>query len=180
MRCRVRGAWCRVLGAGCLVLGAWCLVAGCASSYGWRPSVPEDARTVTVPTFRNESNVSEAGAVAARQLLREFQREGTFKIRTAGNAAIEVQGVIKSVSPAMAAYNRRAGARVAAYDLSATAEISVIDKRKGKVLVDNRKYVASTTFTAGQDRTTAVRDASGRLMDDLARQVVDDILNLKW
>ena len=170
----------KLLAVSCRLLVIGAVACGCSSSYSWRPSVPEDARTVTVPTFRNESNVSEAGAVAARQLLREFQREGTFKIRTAGNAAIEVQGVIKSVSPAMAAYNRRAGARIAAYDLSATAEISVIDKRKGKVLVDNCKYVASTTFTAGQDRTTAVRDASGRLMDDLARQVVDDILNLKW
>ena len=169
----------------CLVLGAWCLVAGavtcgCATDYAWRSSVPEGARTVAVPTFRNESEVVEIGAIASRQLLREFQREGTFKIRTVGNAAIEVQGVIKSVSPAMTAYNRRQGGRVAAYDASAVAEISVIDKRSGKVLVDNRRYVANTTFTAGQDRTTAVRDASGRLMDDLARQVVDDVLNLKW
>ena len=167
-----------VLRALCLVLCA--AVFGCATDYSWRSAVPEDARTVTVPTFRNESNVSEVGALASRQILREFQREGTFKVRTSGEAAIEVQGVIKSVSPVVAAYNRRVGARVAAYNLSATAEISVIDKRKGKVLVDNRKYVANATFTAGQDRTTAVRDASGRLMDDLARQVVDDILNLKW
>ena len=168
-----------VVGGWWLVVGAWCLV-GCATDYSWRSSVPADARTVTVPTFRNESNVSEVGALASRQFLREFQREGTFKVRTSGEAAIEVQGVIKSVSPAMSAYNRRAGGRVADYDLSATAEISVIDKRTRKVLVDNRKYVANATFTAGQDRTTAVRDASGRLMDDLARQVVDDILNLKW
>ena len=170
-----------VVGGWWLVVGAWCLVlGGCATDYSWRSAVPEDARTVTVPTFRNESNVSEVGALASRQLLREFQREGTFKVRTSGEAAIEVQGVIKSVSPAMAAYNRRAGGRVAAYDLSATAEISVIDKRSRKVLVDNRRYVAYATFTAGQDKTTAIRDASGRLADDLAQRVVDDLLNLKW
>lgn len=154
--------------------------AGCATDYSWRPSVPEEVRTVSVPTFRNESNVSEFGAVATRQLLREFQREGTFGIRTTGDSAIEIQGVIKSVSPALAAYNRRQGGRIAGYDVSATAEISIIDKRNRKVLVDNRKYVAQATFTAGQDKTTAVRDASGRLADDLARQVVDDLLNLKW
>ena len=170
----------KLLAVSCWLLAVSAAVCGCSSSYSWRSSVPEDARTVTVPTFRNESNVSEVGALASRQLLREFQREGTFRIRTSGNAAIEVQGVIKSVSPALAAYNRRAGGRVAAYDLSAIAEISVIDKRRGKVLVDNRRYVANATITAGQDRTTAIRDASGRLMDDLSRQVVDDILNLKW
>ena len=170
----------KLLAVSCWLLVVGAAVCGCSSSYSWRSAVPADARTVTVPTFRNESDVSEVGALASRQLLREFQREGTFKVRTSGEAAIEVQGVIKSVTPAMSAYNRRAGGRVAAYDLSATAEISVIDKRTRKVLVDNRKYVANATFTAGQDRTTAVRDASGRLMDDLARQVVDDILNLKW
>ena len=170
----------KLFAVSCWLLAVSAAACGCSSSYSWRSSVPADARTVAVPTFRNESNVSEVGALASRQLLREFQREGTFKVRMSGEAAIEVQGVIKSVSPAMAAYNRRTGGRVAAYDLSATAEISVVDKRTRKVLVDNRKYTANATFTAGQDRTTAVRDASGRLMDDLARQVVDDILNLKW
>ena len=168
-----------------LVVCAWCLalgvaLCGCATEYRYRPSVPKHARTVTVPMFRNESSVSGVGSVASRQLLREFQREGTFKIRPNGDAAIEIQGVIKSVTPAMSAYNRRTGGRVAAYDLNAVAEISVIDKRGRKVIVNNRRYVARTTMTAGQDRTTAMRDASGRLMDDLARQVVDDILNLKW
>ena len=142
--------------------------------------MPEEVRTVSVPTFRNESDVSEFGAVATRQLLREFQREGTFRIRTTGDSAIEIQGVIKSVTPSISAYNRRQGGRIAGYGVSATAEISVVDKRNRKVLVDNRKYVAKATFTAGQDRTTAIRDASGRLADDLARQVVDDLLNLKW
>ena len=170
----------KLLAVSCWLLAVSATMCGCGSSYSWRSAVPEDARTVTVPTFRNESKVSEVGALASRQILREFQREGTFKVRMAGEAAIEVQGVIKSVSPAMSAYNRRAGARIAAYDLSATAEISVVDKRTRKVLVNNRKYVANATFTAGQDRTTAVRDASGRLMDDLARQVVDDVLGLKW
>ena len=170
----------KLLAVGCWLLAAGAAVCGCSSSYAWRSSVPEGARTVAVPTFRNESEVVEIGAIASRQLLREFQREGTFKIRTVGNAAIEVQGVIKSVLPARTAYNRRQGGRIAAYEASADAEISVIDKRNGKVLVDNRRYKANTTFTAGQDNTTAMRDASGRLMDDLARQVVDDILNLKW
>ena len=170
----------KLLAVSCWLLAVSAAVCGCSSSYSWRSSVPEEVRTVSVPTFRNESNVSEFGAVATRQLLREFQREGTFRIRTTGDSAIEIQGVIKSVSPTLAAYDRRSGGRIAGYDVSATAEISVIDKRSRKVLVDNRRYVARATFTAGQDKTTAVRDASGRLADDLAQQVVDDLLNLKW
>ena len=55
------------------------LLAGCGSSYCWRSSVPADRRSVYVPTFRNESGLQEIGAISARQLLREIQREGTFR-----------------------------------------------------------------------------------------------------
>ena len=170
---------CLVLSALCLVLCALC-IAGCGTSYSWRSSVPEEMRTVSVPTFRNESDVNELGAVATRQILREFQREGTFRIRTTGDAALEVQGVVKSASFGTVAYDRRIYGRLSASECHAVAEVSVIDKRNRKVLVDNRKYMATTTFTSRQDRTTAMRDASGRLADDLARQVVNDLLNLKW
>ena len=163
-----------------LVLVALCATCGCGTSYSWRSAVPEEVRTVSVPTFRNESNVSELGAVATRQLLREFQREGTFKIRMTGDAALEIQGVIKSASLGTIVYSRRNYGRLASGEFHAEAEVSVIDKRSRKVLVDNRRYEATTTFTSQQDRTTAMRDASGRLADDLARQVVNDLLNLKW
>ena len=170
---------CLVLSAWCLVLGALCIV-GCATDYCWRSGVPEEMRTVSVPTFRNESEVNELGAVATRQILRELQREGTFGIRMTGDAALEIQGVIKSASFGTVAYDRKIYGRLAASDVHAEAEVSVIDKRTRKVLVDNRKYMATTTFTSRGDRTTAMRDASGRLADDLARQVVNDLLSLKW
>ena len=163
-----------------VILIALCAMCGCATDYAWKPSVPEAMRTVSVPTFRNESEVVELGALASRQLLREFQREGTFRVRTVGDAALEIQGVVKSANCGMSAYDRRIRGRNAAYDCFATAEVSVIDKRNRKVLVDNRIYRAETSVTSGQDITTSMRDASGRLMDDLARQVVNDILNLKW
>lgn len=161
----------------CAAFAAFC---GCGTDYVWRSSVPESARTVTVPTFRNESEVVELGAIASRQILREFQREGTFKIRNVGDAAVEIQGVVKSADSNVTAYDRRTGLRMSAYKMSADVEVSVIDKRSQKVLINNRKYVATADFTAGQDLTTARRSASGRLMEDLARQVVDDVLNLKW
>ena len=137
--------------------------------------MPEDMRTVSVPTFRNESNVQEAGAVATRQVLREFQREGTFAIRTTDDAALQVQGVVKTVGSGLVGYDRRRGLRLGGQDAVATAVVSIVDKRRGKVLVDNRGYRATATFAAGQDSITAQRDALGRLMEDLARQIVDDV-----
>ena len=164
----------------CLALALGLVPCGCASSYSWKSSVPADVRTVSVPTFRNESEVMELGSVAARQISREIQREGTFRLVSEDDAALEIQGVIKSARLGYDASDRTIRRRMATYDFSATAVVSVIDRRTHKVLVDNRSYVARVVLTSGQDLSTAKRDASGRLMDDLSRQVVDDLLNMKW
>ncbi len=142
--------------------------------------MPGMMRTVSVPTFRNESDVAELGVVATRQILREIQREGTFGVRNAGEAALEIQGVIKRASVGLKGYDRRMNMQMASRKLTVKAEVSVIDKRTRKVLVDNRAYAAETFFTSGQDLTTAERDASGRVAEDLARQVVDDLLTMNF
>ena len=153
---------------------------GCGTTYSWKPDVPSGMRTVSVPSFRNETDVQELGALATRQVLREFQREGPFSIRPSGDAAVEVQGVVKSVNSNVMAYDRRTGLRIASYDMTATVLVSVIDKNNGLVLVDNMPYTATATFAAEHDLSTAQRDASGRLADDLARQIVDDVVGLDW
>jgi len=149
------------------------LCAGCAS-YRWIPSVPEDRRTVAVPEFMNETAVPGLGAAVTRQTLREFQREGTFKIRRQGDAAIEVQGVLKRTDRTPLAYDRNYGMRASEYRMAVYAEVSFVDKTAGTVLADNRRYTAETTFSAGHDLLTGERNATERLALDLARQIAAD------
>lgn len=163
-----------------IFLAAAGVLAGCRSGYRWSPEVPDDMRSISVPTFRNESDVTELGSVMTTQLLREFQRDGTFVLRPAGEAALEIQGVVRKVTSGISGYDRRGGMRTTASDAAATVVISIIDKRNGRVLVDNRPYLVHAPYTAANDRITALRDASGRLGEDLARQVVDDVLNQNW
>ncbi len=161
-----------------VVLVAAALV-GC-SSYRWTSSVPKDMRTVSVPTFRNETEVVELGSLATRQVLREFQREGTFKLASSDDAAVEVQGVLKSAPVHHLNYKRGQSMRAYEYRFTMAAEISVVDRRRGKVVIDNRKYQAETSFFSDTDIVTARRDASARLAEDLARQIVDDVTTWKW
>ncbi len=153
---------------------------GCATDYRWTLDVPEKMRSVAVPVFRNESAVVELGPVMTRETLREFQREGTFSIKRVDDAALEVQGIIRGVSVNGESYNRRSGFRTSAYEMTAEVLVSIIDHVSSRVLIDNRKYTARTTVTVMQDMSVAERDASGRLAGDLARQIVDDVTNLKW
>ena len=152
---------------------------GC-SMYSWRPEVPEGARTVAVSTFRNDGDVTEMGPLVAAQVLREFSREGTYRVATLADCALEVQGYIKNAESSMTAYERRTGARNRERRFSATAVVSFIDKRTGKVLVNDRRYTATTTFLVNDDVVTGERGASGRIAEELARQIVDDALSLKW
>lgn len=152
---------------------------GCGTVYSWRPAVPADRRTVAVPTFRNSAKLPGFGSVMARQLAREFQREGTFAIESAETAALEVQGEVLSVGNSSSAFDRH-GSRKSSYEITALVQVTVVDRRSQKLLLDNRKYDASVTYSAGADSLNAKRDASGRLADELSRRVVDDILNLKW
>ena len=50
----------------------------------------------------------------------------------------------------------------------------------GKVVVNNRRYGAETTYFSDTDIATARRDASGRAVEDLARQIVDDVTSCRW
>lgn len=152
-------------------------VAGC-SGYSWKPSVPAAMRTVAVPTFANESDVTELGSVVTRQILREFQQEGTYRIVPPGRSAVEVQGRIRSGESKVIAYERNTGARNREHGFDVVAEVSFVDKTSGRILVDNRVYRAHTTFLAGNDVLTGRRDASGRIAEELARQIVDDALGL--
>ena len=154
------------------------LMAGCRA-YTWTSSVPAELRRVAVPTFRNESDVTELGSVVTRQVLREFQREGTFAIASTGDCAIEVQGVLKEAGQHVVAYERKTGLRNREHRLSVVAEVSFINKRTGEVLVNDRRYRAQTTFLADDDILTGQRDASGRIAEELARQIVDDALTIK-
>ena len=164
-----------------LIAGALMMtLGGCGANYRWSGKVPQEYRTVFVPTLRNESDVMESGAVVSRQIAREIQREGTFRLKGEDDAALEIQGRILASSAGGAGYDRRSGMRLHAYMLTLKAEITVVDHHSGKLLIENRIYTGETTFTSGTDYSNAQRDATGRAADDLARKVVDDLLRIDF
>lgn len=159
------------LAVACLAL----FVAGCAG-YRWTSDVPENLRTVAVPVFENKTAHAELGPITTQYILREFQREGTFGIRRTGDSALEVQGVIVDVKRSAAGVNRNYGSRANEYRYVVGADVTLIDKTTGKILFSNRRYEAETTFLTFDDLLTAQRNASFRLANEFARQIVDDVL----
>jgi len=149
-------------------------LAGCAN-YSWRSTVPSDMRSVAVPTFENRTMSERVGAVVTQSVLREFQREGTCKIARTGSSALEIQGVVTEATRHGVSYDRNYGRQASEYRYIVKVEASLVDKKNGKVLFENRPYVGETTFLATQDVLTGEHDAAVRVGHDIARQIVDDV-----
>ena len=162
-----------------VALCALAAIAGCAG-YTWGTSVPEEYRTVAVPVFENLTEVAELGHIVTQHTLREFQREGTFKVATPENAAIEVQGVIRRMNREGVSYDRGRGMRATEYHYEVQADVTYVDKRNGKVLLERRGIQAETTFLTQNDLLTGQKNAAPRIAQDIARQVVNDALALPF
>ena len=161
-----------------LALGSVALLSGCAG-YTWGTSVPEEYRTVAVPVFENLTEVSEMGPTVTQYTLREFQREGSFKVVRPDDAAIEVQGVIRKMTRLGIAYDRARGMRASEYRYEILADVTFVDRRKGKVLLERKGLQGETTFLTQNDLLTGQKDAAARIAQDLARQIVNDALALQ-
>ena len=160
-----------------LALGSIALLSGCAG-YTWGTSVPEEYRTVAVPVFENLTEVSEMGPTITQYTLREFQREGSFKVVRPDDAAIEVQGVIRKMTRLGIAYDRARGMRASEYRYEILVDVTFVDRRKGKVLLERKGLQGETTFLTQNDLLTGQKNASARIAQDLARQIVNEALAL--
>ena len=152
---------------------------GCAG-YTWGTSVPVEYRKVSVPVFENLTAVSEIGSIVTQYTLREFQREGTFRIARPGESAIEVQGTLRSKSLGGISFDRGQGMRESEYRYEIVADVTFVEKRTGKVLLERKGIKGSTTVLTHDDLLTAQKNASFRVAADIARQIVNDALALPF
>ena len=163
-----------------LLLVSAVVLGGCGVSYRWTSRVLDEIRTVAVPVFQNQSGAAELGSIVTQYTLREFQREGTFAIRRHGDSSIEVQGTIVKAERRPISFARGYGMRADEYRYYVTAEVSFVDMETGKVLQNNRKYTAETTFMIQGDLLTGQRNAAQRIAAELARQIVDDVVSYPY
>ena len=161
-----------------LVLSSLALC-GCAN-YRWTSSVPEEMRTVAVPVFENRTMSAELGVIVSQYVSREFQREGTFSLRRAGASSIEVQGSVVKAERHPVSFDRAYGSRADEYRYLVTVEVSIVNKDVGRVLQAGRPYTGETTFLVQGDLLTAQRNAAQRIAQDLARQIVDDVVSYPY
>ncbi len=156
-------------------VAATLLFSGC-SSYSFRSKVPAEARSIAVPVFENESDFPELDAIVTQYTLREFQREGTFKIKPPESAAYKLYGSITRARPRALSYDRNYGSRASEYEYTAVAKITLVEVSTGKMLLNDVRIKAQTSFLTQGDMLTGMQDANPRLAKEIARAIVDTVL----
>ncbi len=157
----------------CTVLLLW--AAGCAS-YRVGSAVPEELRTIAVPVFENASGFPEIDATVTQYVLREFQREGTFKIASLEDASVKLLGKLVKSDLQSLNYDRSFGSRTSEYRYALVAEITLVERGTGKLLIDGLPVKANTTFLTHGDMLTGMQDAGPRIAKELSRAIADAVL----
>jgi len=152
------------------------LLAGCGS-YHVTSGVPEEVRTISVPIFENKTGFPEFGAIATQYTLREIQREGTFKIAPLENASYKLLCALSTDQRAVS-FNRSYGSRASEYRYKLIASVTLIERSTGKLLLDNVKVEAVTSFLTHDDLLTGMQNATPRVSKELSRAIVDMVLAL--
>ena len=158
------------------VLAALLLCAAGCATYTWTSTVPQEKRCIAVPMFENDSGTPEIDALLTQYTLREFQREGTFKIGRLGKAPLKLIGRVTHTDLKSIVFDRNFGSRTAEYEYTLVAEITLVEVSTGKLLIDGQKVKAKTTFLTRGDMLTGMQDAGPRISKELARSIVDAVL----
>ncbi|MDD4102268.1 MAG: LptE family protein [Kiritimatiellae bacterium] len=153
-----------------LLIGAGC------SNYRMQAPVPDELRTIAVPVFENASGFPEIDAIVTQEVLREFQREGTFKLARLENASLKLLGKLEDSKTQPLNYDRNFSSRTSEYRLELTARITLVERGSGRLLIDDMPVKANTTFLTRGDMLTGLQDAQPRVAKDLARAIADAVL----
>ena len=155
--------------AGCLGLG------GCAS-YRVTSDVPEELRTIAVPLFENETGYPEVSAIVTQHTLREFQREGTMTLKPLEHASLKLLGTVRHGETRPVRFDRSYGSRASEYRYTLIAEITLVERATGRLLLDAVEVQGTTTFLTYDDMLTGMQNAYPRIAQELARAIADTVL----
>lgn len=154
------------------------LFSGCAS-YKLGSNVPENCREIAVPIFENASGLPEVGSFATQAILAEMLRDGTFTPCGLDSAKVKLLGKVTRAEWIPIRYDRNVALQTSEYRLELTAEITLVEKSTGKLLLDRVPVTADTTFLSRNDLQTGMHDAMPRASAQLAKTVVA-MLNNAW
>ena len=155
-----------------------CLLAsGCAGyRLGSTGGFEAGARSIEITPFPNqttEPGLTEALSIAIRK---EIQRDGTLFLETRDRGDILLQGTIETYLRDGITLQPQDILTVRDFQVGVEAQVKALDRSSGEWILD-RKITGRTLVRGQMDLTEAERIALPLLMEDLARNITDLLVN---
>jgi outer membrane lipopolysaccharide assembly protein LptE/RlpB len=146
---------------------------------GHNIQLPENIKTIAVPSFKNETNTYHIEQMLTASVVREFiTRTHYHLLNDASDAAdATLRGTVLSTSSSPLTYNTTTG-QAASVLIVVSMKVSLTD-RQGKVLYQNPSYLFREQYEVSQDLNSFFEEDSPafrRLSQDFARTLVSNIL----
>ena len=154
--------------------------AGCAGyRIGPAPGLTDDAQSIEIIPFPNQTEEPRLSPALASALRRQIQNDGTFKLETRGKGDLQVTGNIMQYFRAGITFQPGDVITPRDFEFRMTAQIKVFNRRAGKILLE-RPVTGRALIRAFDNLASAERQALPLLADDLARKVVDLLVDGDW
>ena len=164
-----------------LFLAALLLAAsGCAGyRLGPAPGLTADAQSIEIIPFPNQTEEPRLSPALASALRRQIQNDGTFKLETRGKGDLQITGNIMQYLRAGITFQPGDVITPRDFEIRMTAQIKVFNRRAGKTLLQ-RPVTGRILIRASNDLASAERQALPLLANDLARKIIDLLVDGDW
>jgi hypothetical protein len=136
-------------------------------------------RSIQVVPFGNHTLQPRLTDSLSLELRKEIQRDGTYHLATSGDADVIVSGLITRYQRFEVTLSATDILTVRDYRLVLTAQVTARERATGKVVLD-QPVNGYTLIRVGSDLTSAERQATPLLTQDLARNVTALLVEGKW
>lgn len=158
-----------------------CLImSGCAGyRLGSTGGFVAGERSIEITAFPNQTPEPRLTEELSTALRQQIQRDGTLLLETRDRGDIVLEGAITQYVRQGLTLQPRDILTVRDFEIQILAKVRARDRNSGEIILD--REVSGRTLVRGQiDLTEAERRATPLLMEDLARNITDLLVNGEW
>jgi hypothetical protein len=160
----------------CIALPTAALLLNGCVGYQLGSMLPGDIRTVHVPVFLNETEEPFLEVETTRAALREIQRDGSLRVASADVADALLTVTLTDLRLEALAFDRERRAAAEEYRLLITATATLSRQSNNEIVASIPRISGEGTFIVSGDLTTSKQTAIPRASEDLAKRIIDGLL----
>jgi hypothetical protein len=172
------------------VIGSWTFLlllpilaavafSGCAYQLGPTNNQTAGARSVQVTPFLNRTIEPRLSEYVTLEVRKQIQKDGTFRLNSSDDGDIIVSGFVTTFTRSGLSFQPTDVITPRDYWLSMVAHVTARERSTGKILLE-QDVSGRTTMRVGNDLSSAERQATPLLAEDLARNITALLAEGKW